>query len=72
MVKATGENFIASDPLALISETQEFIYLEDNDLAEITEDTIHIYNGDQKVSSVNQACLVLNQEATERGHIDIS
>lgn len=38
------ENFIASDSLALLSLTNEFIYLEDHDTAEISSKDITIYN----------------------------
>lgn len=37
-----GENFIASDQLALLPFTQQFIFLEDGDIAEIGCDTIDI------------------------------
>jgi glucosamine--fructose-6-phosphate aminotransferase (isomerizing) len=37
-----NENFIASDVQALLKETQEFIFLENGDIAEITRDTISI------------------------------
>ncbi|MDR3478144.1 MAG: glutamine--fructose-6-phosphate transaminase (isomerizing) [Gammaproteobacteria bacterium] len=37
-----GENYIASDPLALLSLTSEFIYLEDNDIAVITQKDVQI------------------------------
>lgn len=39
-----GENFIASDPQALLPVTQRFIYLEDGDIAKITIDDILISN----------------------------
>ncbi|ACL33045.1 glutamine--fructose-6-phosphate transaminase (isomerizing) [Glaesserella parasuis] len=39
-----GENFLASDPLALLSVTRRFIYLEEGDVAEITRRTVDIYN----------------------------
>ena len=45
-----GENFIASDPLALLSVTRRFTYLEEGDVAEITRRSIDIYTRDgQKV-----------------------
>jgi glucosamine--fructose-6-phosphate aminotransferase (isomerizing) len=47
--RGNGENFIASDPLALISVTSEFTYLEDNDIADLTNSTITIYANDSKV-----------------------
>lgn len=39
-----GENFLASDPLALLSVTHRFIYLEEGDVAEITRRTVDIYD----------------------------
>lgn len=37
-----GENFIASDSLALLPVTRQFIYLEEGDVAEITRNTVYI------------------------------
>jgi len=39
-----GENFLASDPLALRQVTDRFIYLEEGDLAEIRRDSVRIWN----------------------------
>lgn len=39
-----GENFLASDPLALLNVTRRFIYLEEGDVAEITRRTVDIYD----------------------------
>ncbi|WP_141699328.1 glutamine--fructose-6-phosphate transaminase (isomerizing), partial [Candidatus Thiosymbion oneisti] len=39
-----GENFIASDVFALLAVTQRFIFLDDGDLAEITRDSVRIWN----------------------------
>ena len=47
--KGNGENFIASDPLALISVTSEFTYMEDNDIADLSNSTITIYANNTKV-----------------------
>lgn len=44
-----GENFIASDPLALGQVTDRFIYLEEGDVAEISLDSIRIFSGDTMV-----------------------
>jgi glucosamine--fructose-6-phosphate aminotransferase (isomerizing) len=61
------ENFIASDPLALLSVTKQFIYLEDNDIACITVDSIHIYNKDNHVVPREQHTLSIQQDAMDRG-----
>ncbi|MFQ1048198.1 glutamine--fructose-6-phosphate transaminase (isomerizing) [Avibacterium paragallinarum] len=39
-----GENFLASDPLALLSVTRRFIYLEEGDVAEISRRDVQIFN----------------------------
>ncbi|MGQ0286619.1 glutamine--fructose-6-phosphate transaminase (isomerizing) [Pasteurellaceae bacterium 22721_9_1] len=39
-----GENFLASDPLALLSVTRRFAYLEEGDVAEITRTQVNIYD----------------------------
>lgn len=61
------ENYIASDPLALLSTTQQFIYLEDNDLADITLDGIQIYNKQLQLISRECHTLSIQQDAVERG-----
>jgi glucosamine--fructose-6-phosphate aminotransferase (isomerizing) len=47
--KGQGENFIASDTLALTSLTSQFMYLEDNDIADLTFNGITIYSNNAKV-----------------------
>lgn len=39
-----GENFVASDQLALLPVTRRFMYLEEGDVAEITRRSVDIYN----------------------------
>ncbi|MCO7190171.1 MULTISPECIES: glutamine--fructose-6-phosphate transaminase (isomerizing) [unclassified Pseudoalteromonas] len=39
-----GENFIASDQLALLAVTRNFIFLEEGDVARITRETVEIYD----------------------------
>lgn len=65
--RGRGENFVASDPLALLSVTQQFIYLEDNDLAEITLDSVSIYDQDLKEVKREEHELPLNLDSIERG-----
>ena len=38
------ENFLASDPIALVGVTQQFIFLEDGDIADVKRDKITIYD----------------------------
>ncbi|WP_289117614.1 glutamine--fructose-6-phosphate transaminase (isomerizing) [uncultured Idiomarina sp.] len=41
-----GENFVASDQLALLPVTRQFIYLEEGDVADINRTDIAIYDAD--------------------------
>ncbi|MGE6328691.1 glutamine--fructose-6-phosphate transaminase (isomerizing) [Psychrobacter pacificensis] len=45
-----GENFIASDQLALLPVTNRFMYLEEGDIAKLTRDSIKVYVDGEKVS----------------------
>jgi glucosamine--fructose-6-phosphate aminotransferase (isomerizing) len=62
-----GENFIASDPLALSQVTDRFIYLEEGDIAEVTTNSIIIYNGEEPVSRQIQQLHIDNDEVL-KGH----
>jgi glucosamine--fructose-6-phosphate aminotransferase (isomerizing) len=42
-----GENFIASDVFALLPVTQQFIFLREGDIADISRDRIDIYDADR-------------------------
>jgi glutamine---fructose-6-phosphate transaminase (isomerizing) len=46
--KGIGENFIASDVLALKPVTDRFIFLEEGDLVELTRDSISVWNIDDE------------------------
>ncbi len=65
--KGQGENFIASDPLALISLTQHFVYLEDNDLADVTLESVKIYDKNLELVQREQHQLSIQQDSIERG-----
>ena len=65
--KGNGENFVASDPLALLSVTQEFIYLEDDDIADITRDAVHITNLTGAPLSRPTHTLAVHYDAIDRG-----
>lgn len=43
-----GENFVASDQLALLPVTRQFIYLEEGDVADINRTEIDIYDSEDK------------------------
>lgn len=65
--KGKGENFIASDPLALLSITKQFIYLEDDDIVDLTLNSIHIYDKQGKSVDRETHTLSLSEDAVERG-----
>jgi glucosamine--fructose-6-phosphate aminotransferase (isomerizing) len=64
--KGVGENFIASDPLALLSVTQDFIYLEDNDIADVTRHDFQVYTDNKKVTRKLHN-LEQNNDVVDRG-----
>jgi glucosamine--fructose-6-phosphate aminotransferase (isomerizing) len=55
----SNEHFIASDVFALLGEAEHFIYLEDGDVADITHDSVTIYNesGQPVERNINQTTL---------------
>ena len=61
------ENFIASDVQALLKETQEFIFLENGDIAEISRDAVRIF--DHTGAAVERASKLskLSAEAVVKG-----
>ncbi|BEE11419.1 glutamine--fructose-6-phosphate transaminase (isomerizing) [Aeromonas dhakensis] len=42
--RGIGENFIASDQMALLPVTRRFIFLEEGDVAEVTRRDVHIFD----------------------------
>ncbi len=50
-----GENFIASDQLALLPVTRQFIFLEEGDIALVTHRTVTIF--DKNYQEVNRSCV---------------
>jgi len=62
-----GENFIASDVAALLPVTQRFIILKEGDIAEITRDSIRVFDvfGDEVERSSHES--ELSADSIERG-----
>lgn len=61
-----GENFVASDVSAIVSSTRRVIFLEEGDTAELTRDSVHVFDNtgtrverDVHVSDVSLASLEL-------------
>jgi glucosamine--fructose-6-phosphate aminotransferase (isomerizing) len=62
-----GENFIASDPLALGHVTDRFIYLEEGDIAKVSKSQIEIWNGPKKVTRKATTLKAIIADA-DKGH----
>ena len=62
-----GENFLASDPLALRQVTDRFVYLEEGDIAEIRQDRVQIWDAEGR--SVQRETVQFHEgaEAAEKG-----
>ena len=62
-----GENFLASDQLALLSVTRRFIFLEEGDIAEITRRKVDIYDtyGNKVEREIHESNL--ENDAAEKG-----
>ncbi|WP_213611565.1 glutamine--fructose-6-phosphate transaminase (isomerizing) [Pseudoalteromonas sp.] len=62
-----GENFIASDQLALLPVTRSFIYLEEGDVARITRDTVEIFDVDGNAVEREVVESNITQDASGKG-----
>ena len=62
-----GENFLGSDAQALIQVTNRMLYLEEDDVVEITRDSVNVYGLDGKpvARAVHES--ELSSDAVERG-----
>lgn len=62
-----GENFFASDVTALVSHTKNVIYLEDGELAELTPDSVNVYDATGKLIEKTTSRIMWDIEAAEKG-----
>ncbi len=62
-----GENFIASDQLALLHVTDRFVFLDDGDFAELTPDTLKITNAEGKPVERETHVFEHGVDAADRG-----
>jgi glucosamine--fructose-6-phosphate aminotransferase (isomerizing) len=62
-----GENFLASDPSALLGYTQNVIYLSDHQLAVLTPEEYRVYNGDESPISANVHLIDWDVSDAEKG-----
>ena len=63
-----GENFIASDVMALLPVTQKFVFLEEGDIADLHRDGVTIYDAGGAVVERPVSTSELAADAVERGH----
>jgi len=63
-----GENFLASDQLALRQVTDRFVYLEEGDVAEIKADSYIIWDANDHVVARPMEHIRDSAEAAEKGH----
>ena len=66
--KGIGENFIASDVLALKPVTDRFIFLEEGDLVEIRRDSVSIWNMDDESVIRSDVQIELGHDDTSKGN----
>ncbi len=66
--KGIGENFIASDPLALRPVTDRFVYLEEGDLVEVTRTSISIWNSADELVTRAAEKVEFGQDDVDRGN----
>jgi len=62
-----GEHFIASDVAALLPVTQQFIFLEEGDIALLTTESVEIYAADGERVTRSVLSSELSASAVERG-----
>ena len=62
-----GENFLASDPLALRQVTDRFIYLEEGDIAEIRRDSLQIWDAQGQAVQRDMVQYHEQAEAADKG-----
>lgn len=63
-----GRNYIGSDPIALSAYTNNFIFLENDDIAVLTADSVKIYNPEGGLLERPIKTLDMNSETTSKGN----
>ncbi|MEC8081476.1 MAG: glutamine--fructose-6-phosphate transaminase (isomerizing) [Pseudomonadota bacterium] len=61
------ENFVASDQLALLHVTDQFIFLEEGDVVELTRDAVTIFDANDTVQERPISVFNHNVDATDKG-----
>ena len=67
--RGIGENFIASDQMALLPVTRRFIFLEEGDVAEVTRRDVHIFDTHGEAVVREELESELSHDAGDKGRI---
>ena len=62
-----GENFIASDVMALLPVTRKFSFLEEGDVAQVTRFSVSVYDADGEPVTRTAEETVISQESGDKG-----
>ncbi|MCY9823568.1 glutamine--fructose-6-phosphate transaminase (isomerizing) [Aeromonas media] len=65
--RGIGENFIASDQMALLPVTRRFIFLEEGDVAEVTRRDVHIFDTNGNAVVREELESELSHDAGDKG-----
>ncbi|WP_440866291.1 glutamine--fructose-6-phosphate transaminase (isomerizing) [Symbiopectobacterium purcellii] len=65
--RGVGENFLASDQLALLPVTRRFMFLEEGDVAKVTRRTVRIFNRAGDVVEREEIESKVNYDAGDKG-----
>ncbi|MFC3393825.1 glutamine--fructose-6-phosphate transaminase (isomerizing) [Brenneria rubrifaciens] len=65
--RGMGENFIASDQLALLPVTRRFMFLEEGDVAEITRRDIRVFDKSGQIAVREEIESKVNYDAGDKG-----
>ncbi|UYA62594.1 Glutamine--fructose-6-phosphate aminotransferase [Pectobacterium sp. F1-1] len=65
--RGVGENFIASDQLALLPVTRRFMFLEEGDIAEITRRDVRVFDKSGQIAVREEIESKVNYDAGDKG-----
>ncbi|MBA0198130.1 glutamine--fructose-6-phosphate transaminase (isomerizing) [Pectobacterium brasiliense] len=65
--RGVGENFIASDQLALLPVTRRFMFLEEGDIAEITRRDVRVFDKSCQLAAREEIESKVNYDAGDKG-----
>ena len=61
-----GENFVASDPIALAGVTDKFIYLEDGDVVDVTREKVAIWHKEgEEYKTIERPVSIIHEFSSE-------